>query len=111
MTRVRLADLGQGLGRGPSIVTGALFGATVAVATSWLKGSRAGFLGDAVLGASVGTVVSLVGYAAGSFISEREHEHLSEAPTSPALAEASVRTGLAPFPFYRPSLSYPWSEH
>lgn len=111
MTRVRLADLGQGLGRGPSIVTGALFGATVAVATSWLKGSRGGFLGDAVMGASVGTVVSLANYAVKGFIADREHEHVSEAPTSPALAEASVRTGLAPFPFYRPSLSYPWSEH
>ena len=63
------------------------------------------------MGAGVGTVVSLVGYAVKGFISEREHEHLSQAPTSPGLAEASFRTGLAPFPLYRSSLSYPWSDH
>jgi len=100
-----------------NICAAALFGATVGVATSWLKGSRAGFLGDAALGAGVGTFVALLGRGFQDWSEAKGDERLRAAPTGPALA-AQVLTppsgslvGLAPYPFYRSSLSYPWSEH
>lgn len=109
MTRSRLADLVEGRGRGVGLASGALLGATVAVATSWLKGDRLGFFGDAVLGASVGAVCAAAGNVISDALTSSEEARLSAAPTSPALAEAT-RTGLAPYGFYRPSLTYPWSE-
>lgn len=110
MTRSRLADLIEGRGRGVGLASGALIGASVTVATSWLKGDRAGFFGDAVLGACVGAVAAAAGTAISDVLTSTESARLAEAPTSPALAEAT-RTGLAPYPFYRPSLTYPWSEY
>ena len=107
MTRVHLADLGRDSARGPRIAAGALFGAAVSVATSWAKGSREGFLGDAALGAGVGVCVALLGAGVKDFIRESGEDQLGTSAPNPALG----RVGLAPFPFYGPSLSYPWSEH
>lgn len=107
MTRVHLADLGRDSSHGPRIAAGALFGAAVSVATSWARGSRDGFLGDAVLGGGVGVCVALLGTLVKDFVRESGEEQLGASAPNPALG----RVGLAPYPLYAPSLSYPWSEH
>ena len=107
MTRVHLADLGRDSAHGPRIVTGALFGAAVSVAASWAKGARAGFLGDAALGAGVGVCVALLGAGVKDWIRESAEDQLGSSAPNAALG----RVGFAPYPLYAPSLSYPWSEH
>jgi hypothetical protein len=100
VTGAQLADLDHELAEGPKLIAGAAFGASVGAIIGWLKGERGEtFFSNVVQGAGAGVAVSLASHAFWQWASNSEH-HLPE-----------HRTGLAPWPLYRSSLSYPWSEH
>lgn len=106
LSGVDLADLDHELAQGPKLVAGAAFGASVGAIMGWLRGERGdAFFSNVAQGAGVGVAVSLASYGFWQWVSDREHDG-HEAKVLP-----SHKTGLAPYPFYRPSLSYPWSEH
>ena len=106
MSGVELADLDHELAQGPKLVAGAAFGASVGAIMGWLHGERGEtFFSNVLQGAGVGVALSLASYGFWQWAAGREHE-AQEPKTLP-----SHKTGLAPYPFYRPSLSYPWSEH
>jgi hypothetical protein len=107
MTRVHLADLGRACASEPRIASGALFGAAVSVATSWVKGEKQGLLGDAALGAGVGVCAALLAAGIKDWIRESAEDQIGSSAPNAALG----RVGFAPYPLYAPSLSYPWSEH
>ncbi|HTR02658.1 MAG TPA: hypothetical protein VMN82_05630 [Thermoanaerobaculia bacterium] len=106
MGEAELADLDHELAQGPKLVAGAAFGASVGALMGWLKGeSGETFFSNVAQGAGAGVALSLASYGFWQWVSGREHD--CREPTLPS----SHRTGLASWPFYRPSLSYPWSEH
>lgn len=93
-----LADLDHDLAQGPRLMRDAVFGACVGAVFGWL-GSPKGMVSSVVQGAGAGAAVCLAGYAFGQWKSSQEHKQLG------------MHVGLAPAPFYAPSLSYPWSNH
>jgi len=108
MTYPELADLERDLGRGPCLVQGAVFGACVGAIIGWFKGSRGNdFFENMTQGAIAGVGVNLADYGYSQWLAGRERSALkSKLPKT-----AGEFTGLAPYPLYRQSLTYPWSEH
>ncbi|HYB23848.1 MAG TPA: hypothetical protein VED41_08630 [Solirubrobacteraceae bacterium] len=105
MSGVELADLDRDLARGPLLVHGAAFGASVGAIIGWLRGERGvDFLSNVAQGAGAGAALGLASYGFWQWVSGREHEMRCQ-------RRPEFRSGLAPYPLYRPSLSYPWSEH
>jgi hypothetical protein len=106
MSGADLADLDHELAQGPKLVAGAAFGASVGAIMGWLKGeSGSTFFSNIAQGAGAGVAVSLVSYGFWQWASSRQHEG-----REPKVLSVH-KTGLVPYPLYRPSLSYPWSEH
>ena len=107
MTQTELADLDRSLAEGPCLVNDAVMGACVGILIGWFgyDGSqkRHVFV-DGMQGAVAGAAVSLVTYGISQWISAKEHER-------ERLSTGSFRAGFAPFPFYRASVTYPWSNH
>lgn len=95
MTAAGLAALHRDLERGPRLLRSAAFGAAVGAIVSWARGpGDGGVPAGAAWGAAAGAAVALAAHGFKRWTSETHH-----------------RVGLAPWPLYRPSLSYPWSEH
>jgi hypothetical protein len=106
MSGADLADLDHELAQGPKLVAGAAFGASVGALLGWLGGAKGeAFFSNVAQGAGAGVAVSLGSYAFWQWASTRQHEG-REPEVLPV-----HKTGLSPYPLYRPSLSYPWSEH
>jgi hypothetical protein len=97
-----LADLDHELAQGPRLMRDAVFGACVGAMIGWF-GSSSGkrMLTSVAQGAGAGAAVCLASYAFGQWKSAQEHKQLGP----------SHFAGIAPAPFYAPSLSYPWSNH
>jgi hypothetical protein len=85
------------LDRGPRLLRGAGFGALVGGVVGWLqRKSGAEFRSSLYWGAGAGAAVALVRHG---FIEWQDK------------SDRASRVGIAPWPYYRPSTTYPWSEH
>ncbi len=112
MTHPELADLERDLGRGPCLVQGAVFGACVGAMIGWFKGSRGKeFFENMTQGAISGVGVNLADYGYSQWLAKRERSLLEREALTVESRGAAEFTGLAPYPLYRQSLTYPWSEH
>jgi hypothetical protein len=101
VTAAGLAALHRDLDRGPRLLRSAAFGAAVGAIVSWARGAGDGDGGvptGAAWGAAAGAIVALASHGFKQWSSKSEHVF-------------PHRAGIAPWPLYRPSLSYPWSEH
>lgn len=102
MTEFELTELDHDLAEGPRLVRDAVFGACIGAAVSCLGyGGARNFFSSIAQGAGAGVTVSLLSYGFDQWKSSREH----------ALKGWHVAGALAPFPFYAPSVTYPWSSH
>lgn len=105
MTHPELADLERDLSHGPCLVQGAVFGACVGAIIGWFKGSHGEeFFENMTQGAIAGVGVNLADYGYSQWLAGKEKSVL-EARTGGEFV------GVAPYPLYRQSLTYPWSEH
>ena len=101
LTRTELSDLDRHLARGPRLVQGAVLGAGVGAVIGWLSGRR--ISSSVAQGAVGGVCVGLILHG---------YEHWSSVQGHKELGEGKHLAGaLAPFPFYAPSVTYPWSAH
>jgi|SRR5271170_184066 len=106
MTRTELSDLDRHLAQGPQLVQGAVLGAGVGAVIGWLSGGRSSSLGSHVAqGALGGVCVGLLLYGYEQWSSTHGHKELIDGDGRHAAG------ALAPFPFYAPSVTYPWSAH
>lgn len=111
MSRHELGELDRELSCGPCLVQDALLGACVGAAIGWFQGQRGrGFFSTVTQGAGAGAGVSLLRYSYCQWLSGREHAEL-EKKVEKTVERVEHLTGLAPYPLYRPSTTYPWSEH
>ncbi len=101
MTRTELSDLDRHLARGPRLVQGAILGAGVGAVIGWLSGSR--ITSSVMQGAVGGVCVGLILHGYEQWSSGQAHK---ESDGKPHLVGA-----VAPYPFYAPSVTYPWSAH
>jgi hypothetical protein len=104
MTRTELSDLDRHLARGPHLVNGAILGAGVGAVIGWLSGRSVS--SSVAQGAVGGVCVGLLVYGYAEWSSSRAHAAVPELEGRQNLVGA-----LAPFPFYAPSVTYPWSAH
>lgn len=115
LSRSQLGDLDKALAGGPRLGDGAVLGAGVAILLGWFTDSRAGIIKNGAMGAAAGAFVNFLRYGVKQWTSKEEHEFFEALP--PELARLSglpapnSRVGIAPYPYYRPSVTYPWSEH
>lgn len=101
MTRTELFDLDRHLARGPRLVQGAVLGAGVGAVMGWLSGRR--ISSSAAQGVVGGVCVGLILHGYDQWSSAQGHKELGD--------EKHAVGALAPFPFYAPSVTYPWSAH
>ena len=100
-----LADLDHELAQGPRLMRDVVFGACVGAMIGWFGSSGKRMFTSVAQGAGAGAAVCLADYAFGQWKSAQEHKQLGSAKA------AGYFAGIAPAPFYAPSLSYPWSSH
>jgi hypothetical protein len=100
-----LADLDEELAQGPRLARDAVFGACIGAAMSWLGyGGGNRFASSAMQGAGAGVAIALLAYGFDQWKSSSAHQEKAR--------QLSAKTGfLAPYPFYAPSVTYPWSSH
>jgi len=104
MTRTELSDLDRHLARGPRLVQGAVLGAGVGAVIGWLSGNR--ITSSVAQGVVGGVAVGLILHGYEQWSSTQAHAAL------PLEAGKEYLVGaLAPFPFYAPSVTHPWSAH
>lgn len=114
VTDAELLDLDRSLARGPHLVEDAVLGASVGILIGWFSGVGRGAITNAAMGAAAGGFVSILRYSGKQWMSKHGHADLESKLGSFDSSAAKVggyRAGLAPYPYYRASTTYPWSSH
>jgi len=106
MTQTELSDLERKLAQGPRLVSDAVFGACVGGLVGWLGVAHGReMFAHVVQGACAGVAVSLAAYGFNQWKADQERQERLQLKTAGHFAGA-----IAPYPFHRPSLTYPWSN-
>jgi hypothetical protein len=105
MTPTELADLERKLAQGPHLVSDAVFGACVGGFVGWLGVAHGRHMfANVAQGACAGIIVSLATYGFNQWKADQERRQSS------AVLGEHFAGALSPYPLYRASLTYPWSN-